>query len=264
MNRIGRTIGFLGGGRVTGILLGGLARQTGGVGSVVVAEPDATAREKLSARFPSIVAVEDVVAAVRQEVVFVALHPPVMRKALPTLAGAIAPASTVVSLAPVVGLAELSRLLGGHERVARMIPNAPSMIGEGWNPMAFGPGVPEEDREALHGLFAWLGSAPEVPEAKLEAYAVVTAMGPTYLWFQMEELLTLATSFGLGEEEARAGLAATLHGATRLLLESGLSAAEVEDTIPVKPLAEEADAIREAYRRRLVPLHAKLTGRTVS
>ena len=259
-----RSIGFLGGGRVAGILLAGLARQTLGVGSVVVAEPAQAPREKLSARFPGILVGEDVLAAGRQEIVFVALHPPVLRKVLPTLAGALAPASTVISLAPVVSLAELSRLLGGHEKIARMIPNAPSMIGEGWNPTAFGPGVPEEDREALHGLFAWLGSAPEVPERKLEAYAVLTAMGPTYLWFQVEELLTLATSFGLGEEEARAGLAATLHGATRLLLESGLPAAEVEDTIPVKPLAEEADAIREAYRRRLVPLHAKLTGRTVS
>lgn len=264
MNGIGQTIGFLGGGRVTSILLSGLRRRSASFGPIVVAEPDPAARERLMTRFPDILVGEDVLTAARQEVVFVALHPPVLRKVLPAVAASVGPRSVVVSLAPVVRLEEVTRLLGGHERVARMIPNAPSMIGEGWNPLAFGAGVPAQDRDAMHGLFAWLGCAPEVPEERLEAYAILTAMGPTYFWFQMQEVLALAQSFGLGEEEARAGLAATMHGATRLLLESELPAEEVEDTIPVRPLAEEADAIREAYRRRLVPLHAKLAGRAGS
>ena len=55
-----------------------------------------------------------------------------------------------------------------------------------------------------------------------------------------------------------------VHGSTRLLLESGLAFPEVEDTIPVKPLAEDAPGIVEAYRRRLAPLHQKLRGKVAS
>ncbi len=54
------------------------------------------------------------------------------------------------------------------------------------------------------------------------------------------------------------------HGAIRLLLESGLPFAEVEDTVPVKPLADDAPAIANAYRTRLVPLYRKLTGKAAA
>lgn len=262
MGNVERSIGFVGGGRITSILLGALARRPGGFTRVVVGEPDPEVRRKLDARFPGVTCGDDCAPPAHQDVVFIALHPPVLRKALPGMAEALGDSSVVVSLAPVVTLSELSLLLGGFDRVARMIPNAPSLIGDGYNPTVFGPGVPEPDRAALGDLFAAFGRCPEVEEEKLEAYAVLTAMGPTYLWFQLEELRSLGTSFGLGEEEARAGLAAMVHGAARLLFESDLEFAEVEDTIPVKPLAEDAPGIVEAYRRRLVPLHRKLTGKS--
>lgn len=255
------TIGFIGAGRITSIFLSALERRPDGIGQITVSDAAPDVLRRLVGRFPDLEAAEDNRAPARQDVIFVALHPPILRKALPGLASALAPSAVVVSLAPVVSLAELSRLLDGFGRLVRMIPNAASLLGEGFNPSVFGPGLGAQDRERLHGLFSAFGSCPEVAEEKLEAYAILTAMGPTYLWFQLELLRELGNSFGLTDEEARTGLAAMAHGATRLLLESGLPAAEVMDTIPVKPLGEEAPAIEEAYRRRLVPLHRKLTGR---
>lgn len=40
-------------------------------------------------------------------------------------------------------------------------------------------------------------------EDKLEAYAVITSMGPTYLWFQLHELYEIAKEFGMSDGEAR-------------------------------------------------------------
>jgi pyrroline-5-carboxylate reductase len=47
-------------------------------------------------------------------------------------------------------------------------------------------------------------------------------------------------------------------GATRTLLESGLTPAEVMDLIPVKPLAEMEPQITELYRTRLPGLYQKI------
>ena len=261
MGNVERSIGFVGGGRITSILLGALARRPEGFGGAVVGELDPEVRWKLEARFPGVTCGDDCTPPAHQDVVFIALHPPVLRKALPGIAEALGASSVVVSLAPVVTLSELSRLLGGFDRIARMIPNAPSLIGEGYNPTVFGPGFPEPERAALRDLFAAFGRCPEVEEEKLEAYAILTAMGPTYLWFQLEELRSLGMSFGLGDDEVRSGLAAMVYGSTRLLFESGRAFPEVQDTIPVKPLGEDEAGIVEAYRRRLVPLHRKLTGK---
>ncbi len=145
-----------------------------------------------------------------------------------------------------------------------MIPNAPSLVGDGFNPTTYSPALGTRDRALLAGIFSAFGRSPEIVEEKFEAYAVLTAMGPTYLWFQLEELRSLATSFGLTRDEAEVGLAAMAHGAIRLLLESGLPYSEVEDTVPTKPLADDAPAIAAAYRMRLNPLYQKLAMKTVA
>ena len=67
-----------------------------------------------------------------------------------------------------------------------------------------------------------LGDFPEVEEGKLEAYAIITAMGPTYLWFQLCELNELAKSFGLSEKEAAKAISKMTKGALKTLFDSGL------------------------------------------
>ena len=139
-----------------------------------------------------------------------------------------------------------------------MIPNAPSIVGRGYNPIAYGSSLSEQDRRDLTGLFAGLGESPEVEERKLESYAILTAMGPTYLWPQWYELLSLARSFGLTGTEASAGLAAMVTGAVAAMNEGGLSPEEVQDLIPVKPLADLQPTILEGYRTKLTAVAEKI------
>jgi pyrroline-5-carboxylate reductase len=141
-----------------------------------------------------------------------------------------------------------------------MIPNAPSVVNEGYNPVAFGPGISKKEKEDLSRLFKKLGDCPEVDEDKLEAYAIITAMGPTYLWFQLYELLELGKSFGLTDKQSWKGIKKMLKGAIETIDESGLSPNEVMDLIPVKPLGEDEAAIRNAYRTKLTGLYQKLKG----
>jgi pyrroline-5-carboxylate reductase len=99
-----------------------------------------------------------------------------------------------------------------------------------------------------------------VPEEQLEAYAVLTAMGPTYLWFQLYELQTIGVSFGLAEAAAAEGVRAMADGAVALMAESGLQPADVMDLVPVKPLGNDEASIRECYGKRLKGMYAKLKG----
>ncbi|MBN2242250.1 MAG: hypothetical protein JW793_06130 [Acidobacteria bacterium] len=139
-----------------------------------------------------------------------------------------------------------------------MIPDAPSIIGRGFNPVAYSKALHASERKALGARFGPLGKCPDVEEEKLEAYAIVTAMGPTYSWFQLEELKSLAVSFGLTRAEAENGISEMVAGTLSTLFESGMSADEVMDLIPVKPLGEEEAAVRLMYRSKLEPLYKKL------
>jgi pyrroline-5-carboxylate reductase len=253
-----KSVGFVGGGRVARIFLEGWTRAAKLPASVIVSDPNAETLAKLKARFPSVTTTADNVQAAGQDVVFLAVHPPVMAEAAVRIKAGLQPGAVVVSLAPKFTIAKLSELLGGFGRLARVIPNAPSVVDFGFNPVCFGAGLLAEDRAGIVELLAPLGECPEVVESKLEGYALLTGMGPTYLWFQLQALRELASGFGLTESEVAPALKRMVCGGARTLLESGLTPAEVMDLIPVKPLAEMEAQVSELYRTRLPALYQKI------
>jgi pyrroline-5-carboxylate reductase len=254
-----KTAGFIGGGRVVRIILGGFRKAGSMPGEIVVSDSNPDALEKLKTDFPEIrIAPNNNSEAAGQELVFLGLHPPVLADALAGIKDSLKPEAILISLAPKFSIEKLSELLGGFKRIVRMIPNAPSIIGLGFNPVAYSMGLNDSEKETLNAFFGPLGKCPEVEEGKLEAYAIVTAMGPTYLWFQLEELNKLALSFGMSQDEAGSGISEMAAGTISTLFETGMSADEVMDLIPAKPLGEDEPAIREIYRSKLGSLYKKL------
>lgn len=255
------SMGFIGGGRVTRIFLEAMKKDKALPATIVVSDANAEVLQKLKARFPEIeISQGDNGKAASQDIIFLALHPPAIGGGLGEIKAALKPGSVLVSLAPRFSIKALSEALGGFSRIIRMIPNAPAIVGEGYNPVVFGPGITKEEKKALEKLFKALGDCPEVEEEKLEAYAMITAMGPTYLWFQLYELLDLGKSFGMSDKEAAKAVEKMVKGALKTMLKSGLTPAEVMDLVPVKPLGEDEAAIRNAYRTKLTGLYQKLKG----
>jgi len=256
-----QSMGFIGGGRITRILLEGLNRKKMLPPTVVVSDASGEALQTIKEKFPKVQTVQGGNAkAAGQDLVFLALHPPAVGGGLAEIRATLRPGAILVSLAPRFTIKALSEGLGGFDRIVRMIPNAPSIVGEGYNPVAYGPGITREEKEKLSKLFKKLGDCPEVDEEKLEAYAIITAMGPTYLWFQLFELFELGKSFGLTEKQAWKGIKKMLKGAVETVDESGLTPEEMMDLVPVKPLGEDEAMIRNAYRTKLTGLYQKLKG----
>ena len=249
-------VGFIGGGRVARVLVGGW-RHAGALPFEVLAnEPDDAAFARLAELCPEVrrSSVEDVAAA---DVVFLALHPPALASVLPVLRSCLNAQAIVVSLAPKIPLSTLTAGLG-TARVVRMIPNAPSIIGRGFNPVAFAGGLDATARQILAPLFAPWGDWPVVEEKDLEAYAILTGMGPTYFWFQWQALRDVAGQMGLSADRAEDALRQMLDGALATLLQSGLPPAGVMDLIPVRPLEAIELSVTAAYRVALPALFAKI------
>ena len=250
------SVGFIGGGRVTRILAGGWRRAAAVPDELLVYDPDPHAIEVLRAEVDGIESTHAAVAAAA-DVVFLALHPPTLPGALAEIEPMLRRDAVLVSLAPRIPIAILEGMTGTR-RIARMIPNAPSIIGKGFNPVTFGTGLDENGRSTLAGLFAPWGQAPEVPEQTLEAYAILTGMGPTYFWFQWQALRELAMQWGLDAREADTALRAMVEGALSTLLDAGMSPASTMDLIPVKPLAPLEPEVTGAYQRLLAALYSKI------
>lgn len=254
-----RSMGFIGGGRIVRILLEGFERKDGLPPKIAVSDANPAILAALKDRFPRIETVgTDCKQPAKADLVFIALHPPAVMGILGEIKDSLGRNSIVISLAPKLTVAQLSNGLGGFRRIVRMIPNAPSIVNKGFNPAAFADVFGADEKKSLRKIFETLGDCPEVEEGTLEAYAVLTAMGPTYLWFQLQELRELGESFGLSPKQASRALNKMLKGTAKTLFDSGLTPSEVMDLVPVKPIGEDEEAIRKIYRTKLVGLYGKL------
>ncbi len=251
------SIGIIGAGRIAHILLGGWKHTATALPPIRVYDVSTEALTTLKTAFPQ-VQISTLEETSNSDLRLLGVHPPVLADLLPQIRPLLRPEAVVCSLAPKLRLPQLQAQLGGFHRLARMNPNATSIIGQGMNPLVFAPQLPEAARLSLRTLFAPLGQLPEVADEQLESYAVISAMGPTYFWFQFHALEQLAESFGLARHEARQAIATMLHGAVDTLLASELPPEVVMDLVPVRPLADDEETITNMLATRLRAIHGKL------
>ena len=251
------TIGFIGGGRVAKILLQGFKNKEVKFEKVLVTDTNPEVLANLKKQFPEIVAA-DAKSAAGQDIVFIALHPPMVMDTLELIKSEVKAEATVISLAPKINLPKFSMRLGHVKNLARLIPNATSYINEGFNPVTFAESFDSSQKKFVLDLLKILGTTFEVSEEKLESYAIMSAMLPTYFWFQWRELAEIGGKIGLSDEESKKSIFETLIASLNLMYKSGLTASEVIDLIPVKPIGEHESQIVEIYQNKLMGLFEKI------
>jgi pyrroline-5-carboxylate reductase len=252
-----KSIGFIGGGRITRILLQAFQNKNAKFSKIVVTDTNNEVATNLMKIYPYI-KVENPSEAAAQDIVFISLHPPVIMDTLELLKRDFKSTATVISLAPKITLAKISSRLDKVQNLARLIPNATSYINEGYNPVTFAEGFNPAMKQVILDLLKTLGNTFEVTEEKLESYAIMSAMLPTYFWFQWKELAEIGQKIGLSEKESEDSINKTIIASLNLMYKSGLNVQEVMDLIPVKPIGEHESHITEIYRTKLIGLFEKI------
>lgn len=251
------SIGFIGSGRITRIILQAFSNKNIKLSTVVVTDPNNDVTTKLKSNFPFII-VDNATVTASQDIVFISLHPPVIMDTLELLKNDVRSNATVISLAPKINIAKIASKLGEVKNIARLIPNATSIINEGFNPVTFSAGFDSSHKKVILELLKTLGHTFEVSEVKLESYAIMSAMLPTYFWFQWRELAEIGQKIGLSEEESNDSINDTLIASLNLMYKSGLTPQAVMDLIPLKPIGEHETQIAEIYRTKLIGLFEKI------
>ncbi len=252
-----KTLGFIGGGRVTRIILQAFRNKKVEFDSICVYDPDMEVSSRLKNQFTEIKIAGSNSGPAAQDIVFLAVHPPVLMGALEEISKAVREEAVIVSLAPKISVEKISSVIPSG-KIIRMIPNATTYINRGYNPVFFRDIFSNKEEIALMNFFNSMGKTFKVNEKELEAYAIVSAMLPTYFWFQWKKMEDIAVKTGLTEEVSRDIIMATLSRAIELYYESGLSPDDVIDLIPVKPIGDKEEEIEEILESRLLGLYEKI------
>ena len=253
------SLGFIGGGRITRILLKGFKNANVSFENVSVYETNETVLSALKTDFTKIeVSSTDPIKAASSDWVFIALHPPVMMDSLQFIKNFIKKDALVVSFAPKITIDKMRSVLPNIPNLARMNPNAGTYVNKGYNPVTFAKNADKTIVNGFVEVFEKLGKVPIVPESQIEAYAVISAMGHTYFWYLLQQLKELGQSYGLSEKEVHETISAMLWGTSETLFNSGLTYEKVVDLVPVKPMAEHENEVKEFYKTCLNGIYQKI------
>lgn len=249
-----KSIGFIGAGRITNIFLQALKNNNVSLKNISIFDTNNKVSDKLKRKFPEIEAA-DLKTVSGKEIVIIALHPPVVMETLSKIKDFVDKKAIIISLAPKLTIEKISATLD-NQNVLRLIPNATSVINEGYNPVCFAENF--IGKTDMINYLSNLGKTFETEEEKLESYAIASAMLPTYFWFQWFEMIEIGKQIGLTEDESKEAVKQTLIASINTAFESGYNQDEVIDLIPVKPIGEHEQEIKSMLSTKLTGLFAKI------
>ena len=177
------------------------------------------------------------------EIVVLSVKPQVLPDVLRELAPVLRAETLLISIAAGISCAKMEAALEEGQRVVRVMPNTPALIGQGAAAIAAGTFSDEADLEVTEAILQCVGLTVRAAEKDLDAVTALSGSGPAYVFYLLEALLAAAEEMGLEDKTARALALQTVEGAARLMKDSGESATILRERVTSKGGTTEA-AIR--------------------
>ena len=126
---------------------------------------------------------------------------------------------------------DVLKSLTGCEKIIRVMPNTPALVGEGMSAFACNAAITEEEKAAAESVLQAIGKARMLPETLLDAVTGLSGSGPAYV---IEFILALADGgvyMGLPRDAAYEMALQTVAGTAEMLKKSSLHPAAARDAV---------------------------------
>ena len=164
------------------------------------------------------------------DVIFLAIKPQSFSAVAKQLAGAPTEGKLFISILAGLPLQTLCGALG-TDRVVRVMPNTPCLIGRGASGYAMGSGVTDEDGQLVEQLLSCVGVALRLDEPHLDAVTGLSGSGPAYVFTMIEALSDGGVRMGLPRAAATTLAAHTVLGAAQMVSEMDVHPAVLRDRV---------------------------------
>jgi len=136
-----------------------------------------------------------------------------------------------ISIAAGIKIDDLEKSFKNDDRIIRVMPNTPAMIGQGASAQSRGKNATESDAQFVSNLLNAVGITIEVPENQLDAVTGLSGSGPAYIYTVIEALADGGVLVGLPKEKALKLAAKTVIGAAEMVMKSDEHPAKLRDQV---------------------------------
>ncbi|WP_130834183.1 pyrroline-5-carboxylate reductase [[Erwinia] mediterraneensis] len=165
------------------------------------------------------------------DILFGAVKPNVILKALKDIASQLKKEALVVSIAAGVTLDSLATVLGHDRKIIRAMPNTPSLVNEGMTSLTPNVLVEPAEIEEVVAIFASFGKAAVVNEYLIHSVVGVSGSAPAYVFMFIEAMADAAVLGGMPRAQAYQFAAQAVKGSAQMVLETGKHPGELKDMV---------------------------------
>ena len=214
-------------------IIGGMLANGFEAGNIWVSAPDDQHLQSVRKQFGVSVTTDNRYCAQQGDLVVLAVKPQVMA----SVCRDIAPVAQntrplMVSIAAGLTAETLDQWLGGGLPLVRVMPNTPSLVGQGAAGLYANSQVSEPQKDLVASIFNSIGSALWVEEESLlHAVTALSGSGPAYFFLMLEALESAATDAGIAPETARQLAIQTMAGAAEMAAKSEHDPAQLKRNV---------------------------------
>ncbi|MEN9698585.1 MAG: hypothetical protein RL448_540, partial [Actinomycetota bacterium] len=165
------------------------------------------------------------------DVLLLVIKPQDLSTVLSEISGKLNPNTLVISFVAGKKIADISAALSGANPIVRVMPNTPTLIGQGAAGYSAEPKVSAVQKTFVAQLLNSSGVAIEIEESLQDAVTATSGSGPAYFFAFVEAMIAGSKELGLSEADATKLTAQTFIGAAKLLESSGKSATTLRENV---------------------------------
>lgn len=121
--------------------------------------------------------------------------------------------------------------MAGSEKVVRVVPNTPALIGEGISGFAHSGKLSVDELEEVEFILSAIGDYCSVDEKLMDTVTGLSGSGPAYVFDFVQALTDGGVHAGLSRDVAFKLAVKTVIGAARMLLETGIHPSVLKDQV---------------------------------
>ena len=170
-------------------------------------------------------------AAAAADVLVIAVKPQNMSALLESIAGAVTPRQTVISVAAGVPTATIEAALADGVPVVRVMSNTPVQVDEAMSALAPGRHAGPEHLKAAEGVLGHVGKVVHLAEEHLDAVTALSGSGPAYFFLLAEAMIDAGILLGLSRDVSTELVIQTMVGSAKMLRDTGRHPVELREAV---------------------------------
>ncbi|GAB3111293.1 pyrroline-5-carboxylate reductase [Aestuariicella hydrocarbonica] len=221
-------ITFIGAGNMASSIIGGLVKKGYSAGQITATDTHQPTLDKVADSFPVVTTADNAAAAVRSNVIVLAVKPQVMEQVCTALKPHLAHKPMIISIAAGIDIRSLDTWLGNDLAIVRCMPNTPALVQTGASGLYANERTSDAQKAIANdimeavGIVQWTAS-----EDLIDSVIAVSGSGPAYYFLMMEAMIDAGVAQGLSRENATQLTLQTALGAAKLAQDSDVDVVEL-------------------------------------